>query len=165
MADWWNDLLNNVHFVDTAIYFVLSLPVGAWLYGLVFGALRRTEPPTTAAQCTATLEKCRILPGMTAIIVVAALCGVYALFFAVQAGEWFAAAPLGLSAPDEMCIRDRDSAFRIAAICLIVPQYGMAGFLGVMVGSNLLTCGLNLQRMLRKIKKPSPDGGRWPQAG
>ena len=58
-----------------------------------------------------------------------------------------------------------DSVFRIAAICLIVPQYGMAGFLGVMVGSNLLTCGLNLQRMLRKIKKPSPDGGRWPQAG
>ena len=58
-----------------------------------------------------------------------------------------------------------DSAFRIAAICLIVPQYGMEGFLGVMVGSNLLTCGLNLQRMLRKIKKPSPDGGRWPQAG
>ena len=58
-----------------------------------------------------------------------------------------------------------DSAFRIAAICLIVPRYGMAGFLGVMVGSNLLTCGLNLQRMLRKIKKPSPDGGRWLQAG
>ena len=29
-----------------------------------------------------------------------ALCGVYALFFAVQAGEWLAAAPLGLDAPD-----------------------------------------------------------------
>ena len=100
VADWWNDLLNNVRFADTTMYFVLSLPVGAWLYGLVFGALRRTEPPTTAAQCTAALEKCRILPGMTAIIVVAALCGVYALFFAMQAGEWFAAAPLGLSAPD-----------------------------------------------------------------
>ena len=58
-----------------------------------------------------------------------------------------------------------DSAFRILAICFIVPRYGMAGFLGVMIGSNLLTCGLNLQRMLRKIKKPSPHGGRWPQAG
>ena len=100
MADWWHDLLNNVRFVDTAVYFVLSLPVGAWLYGLVFGALRRTEPPTTAAACTAALEKGRIVPRVTAIVVVAALCGVYALFFAVQAGEWFAAAPLGLSAPD-----------------------------------------------------------------
>lgn len=100
VADWWNSLLNNIKFIDTLMHILLSLPVGAWLYGLVFGALRRTEPPTTAAQCTAALEKCRILPGMTAIIVVAALCGVYALFFAVQAGEWFAAAPLGLSAPD-----------------------------------------------------------------
>ena len=49
-----------------------------------------------------------------------------------------------------------DSAFRITAIWLVVPQYGMKGFLGVMVVSNLLTCGLNMQRMLRKIKKPSP---------
>lgn len=67
---------------------------------LVFGALRRTEPPTTAAQCTAALEHARIVPRSTATVAVAALCGVYALFFAVQAGEWFAAAPLGLSAPD-----------------------------------------------------------------
>ena len=79
---------------------LLSLPVGAWLYGLVFGALRRTEPPTTAVQCTAALEHARIVPRSTATVVVAALCGVYALFFAVQAGEWFAAAPLRLSAPD-----------------------------------------------------------------
>ena len=82
------------------MYILLSLPVGAWLYGLVFGALRRTEPPTTAAQCTAALEHARIVPRSTATVAVAALCGVYALFFAVQAGEWFAAAPLGLSAPD-----------------------------------------------------------------
>lgn len=40
------------------------------------------------------------MPRSTATVAVAALCGVYALFFAVQAGEWFAAAPLGLSAPD-----------------------------------------------------------------
>ena len=43
------------------MYIILSLPVGAWLYGLVFGALRRTEPPTTAAQCTAALEHARII--------------------------------------------------------------------------------------------------------
>lgn len=100
VADWWNSLLNNIKFIDTLMYILLSLPVGAWLYGLVFGALRRTEPPTTAAQCTAALEHARIVPRSTATVAVAALCGVYALFFAVQAGEWFAAAPLGLSAPD-----------------------------------------------------------------
>lgn len=100
VADWWNSLLNNIKFIDTLMYILLSLPVGAWLYGLVFGALRRTEPPTTAVQCTAALEHARIVPRSTATVAVAALCGVYALFFAVQAGEWFAAAPLGLSAPD-----------------------------------------------------------------
>ena len=87
VADWWNSLLNNIKYIDTLMYILLSLPVGAWLYGLVFGALRRTEPPTTAAQCTAALEHARIVPRSTATVAVAALCGVYALFFAVQAGE------------------------------------------------------------------------------
>ena len=76
VSDWWSRLLNNVRFIDQLMYILPSLPVGAWLYGLVGGSLRREAPPTTA------------------------LCGVYALFFAVQAGEWLAAAPLGLDAPD-----------------------------------------------------------------
>ena len=46
------------------------------------------------------LENCRVVPCTTAVAAVTALCGVYALFFAVQAGEWLAAAPLGLDAPD-----------------------------------------------------------------
>ena len=49
-----------------------------------------------------------------------------------------------------------DSVFRIAAIWLVVPQYGMMGFLGVMAVSNLMTCGLNMRRMMEQIKKPSP---------
>lgn len=100
VSDWWSALLNNVKIVDTLVYFLLSLPVGAWLYGLVLGSLRRARPPKTADQCAEALEKGRILPGITATVAVAALCGVYALFFALQAGEWFDAAPLGLSAPD-----------------------------------------------------------------
>ena len=45
-----------------------------------------------------------------------------------------------------------DSVFRIAAIWLVVPQYGMMGFLGVMAVSNLMTCGLNMRRMMVQIK-------------
>lgn len=100
MSDWWNRLLNNVRFIDRLMYILPSLPVGAWLYGLVGGSLRRKAPPTTAQQCAAVLENCRIVPRTTAVAAVMALCGVYALFFAVQAGEWLAAAPLGLDAPD-----------------------------------------------------------------
>ena len=100
VSDWWRDILNHVGLVDTLMCILLSLPVGAWLYGLVFGSLRCTEPPEPAAKCAAALAKSRVVPGITATMAVAAPCGVYALFFALQAGEWFAAAPLGLSAPD-----------------------------------------------------------------
>ena len=31
VADWWNSLLNNIKFIDTLRYILLSLPVGAWL--------------------------------------------------------------------------------------------------------------------------------------
>lgn len=33
VADWWNSLLNNIKYIDTLMYIILSLPVGAWLYG------------------------------------------------------------------------------------------------------------------------------------
>ena len=42
-----------------------------------------------------------------------------------------------------------DSALRIAAIGVLLPRYGMGAFLGIMIGSNLLTCTLNTVRMLR----------------
>lgn len=49
-----------------------------------------------------------------------------------------------------------DSVFRITAIRLVLPQYGMAGFLSIMIASNVMTCGLNMRRMMVQIKKPSP---------
>ena len=82
VSDWWGRLLNNVRFIDQLMYILHSLPVGAWLYGLVGGSLRRKAPPTTAQQCAAVLENCRIVPRTTAVAAVMALCGVYALFFA-----------------------------------------------------------------------------------
>lgn len=42
-----------------------------------------------------------------------------------------------------------DSALRIVLILLIVPRYGMGGFLFIMVISNLMTSLLNLQRLLK----------------
>lgn len=42
-----------------------------------------------------------------------------------------------------------DSAVRIAGIWLLLPRFGMAGFLAVMAASNLMTCALNTARMLR----------------
>ena len=42
-----------------------------------------------------------------------------------------------------------DSALRIAAIALLLPRYGIAAFLGIMIASNLLTFTLNTRRMFK----------------
>ena len=53
-----------------------------------------------------------------------------------------------------------DSAVRITAVCVLVPRFGIAGFLGVMAVSNLLTCTLNARRMLLRTRiRPAWD--RW----
>ena len=70
VSDWWSRLLNNMRFIDQLMYILPSLPVGAWLYGLVGGSLRRKAPPTTAQQCAAVLENCRIVPRTTAVAAV-----------------------------------------------------------------------------------------------
>lgn len=98
-TDWLNSLLNSEKLVSYVVYFLLSLPVGAWLYGLVAGALRRETPPCPADRFYAGLEPLRCLPRVTANVAVGALCAVYTLFFGLQAAEWLAAAPLGLTAP------------------------------------------------------------------
>ena len=41
-----------------------------------------------------------------------------------------------------------DSALRILAMSALIPRYGIAGFFVVMAASNLLTCSLNMCRML-----------------
>ena len=97
--NWLSFLLNSEKLVSYIVYFMLSLPVGAWLYGLVAGSLRRETPPCPADRFYAGLEPFRLLPRVTAIAAVGALCAIYTLFFGLQAAEWLAAAPLGLTAP------------------------------------------------------------------
>ena len=96
---WLATLLYGPTVVENLFVFLLSLPVGAWLYGLVAGALRRQTPPCTGERFYAALEPLRVLPAVTANTVVGALCAIYGLFFILQALEWLAAAPLGLTAP------------------------------------------------------------------
>lgn len=96
---WLATLLDGPTVVENLFVFLLSLPVGAWLYGLVAGALRRQTPPCTGDRFYVALEPLRVLPAVTANTVVGALCAIYGLFFILQALEWLAAAPLGLTAP------------------------------------------------------------------
>lgn len=53
-----------------------------------------------------------------------------------------------------------DSLFRIACIFAAVPKFGMAGFLGMMVVSNLFTCTMNVSRLMR-VSKTHFDVLNW----
>lgn len=75
------------HFREECSLFAVGLPVGAYLYGLLRGAARRENAPVLSA---AQLEKLRALPGTGANLVLGLFCGVYFLFFGVQAGNLFA---------------------------------------------------------------------------
>lgn len=77
---------------DELSYIVLSIPVGAWLFGLVGGCLRRQELPLAATAFWQKLKPAQTLPALTVHWVLGSLCAVYALFFAVQAGSFAAAA-------------------------------------------------------------------------
>ncbi len=69
----------------------LGLPVGAYLYGLVGGSLRRTAPLSDAKAVREGAEQLRIGPTGAVAAALAGTCGLYVLFFAVQAGYLFGA--------------------------------------------------------------------------
>lgn len=96
----WEQLFTG-RLLSVLVYAVLSLPVGAWLFGLVSGAAKREAPPCPADTFYKGLEPFRLLPDLTARLAVGALCCLYGVFFALQLAEWSAAVGgPGLTAPE-----------------------------------------------------------------
>ena len=73
------------------LIFALSLPVGAWLFGLAGGSARRKARLLRRNVFDGQLAALPRLPQLMGVLVMAVLCGVYTLFFAVQAAEFAAA--------------------------------------------------------------------------
>lgn len=101
-GSWLGRLFDQDVLLADLLIFVLSLPVGAWLFGLAAGSARRSTAPVAAEQVYGNMAKLPRLPRLMGALAMAVLCGVYALFFAVQAAEFAAAlgAPLPLDAVD-----------------------------------------------------------------
>ena len=96
----WERLLTG-DLLSVLVYAVLSLPVGAWLFGLVSGAAKREAPPCPADTFYKGLAPFRLLPDLTARLAVGALCALYGVFFALQLAEWSSAlGGPGLTAPE-----------------------------------------------------------------
>ena len=75
------------NFLNECFWFLLGLPVGAYLYGLLRGAARRQETRRVSRE---RLEKIRVVPANGANLVLGLFAAVYFLFFGVQAGNLFA---------------------------------------------------------------------------
>lgn len=75
------------NFLNECFWFLLGLPVGAYLYGLLRGAARRQETRRVSRE---RLEKIRVVPASGANLVLGLFAAVYFLFFGVQAGNLFA---------------------------------------------------------------------------
>ena len=73
------------------LLFAASLPVSAYLYGALGSTLRQKPDPERQNRWLAALEKHRCLPQSAMAVGLLAFCGLYLLFFAVQAGYLFGA--------------------------------------------------------------------------
>lgn len=79
----WDNLFPSLSFT-WIISLILSIPVGAWLYGLVGGGLNRSKPIFSIREIQDTAEGFKVLPSFTGCTIFAGLCGVYTLFFTAQ---------------------------------------------------------------------------------
>ena len=81
------------HFATYVFRFIVSLPVGAWLFGLIAGSLRSDEEKlrAQAAAVNGFLPRLRTVPERLWTVVMAVFAAVYILFFAVQSSYLFGA--------------------------------------------------------------------------
>lgn len=80
--------LNQVRISAIFWRWILSLPVGAWLFGLVAGSLLNIpRKRLDYATFQAGLKPFRIFPPLAAYIIIGSLCLIYTLFFVVGISE------------------------------------------------------------------------------
>ncbi|BCP58921.1 DUF4173 domain-containing protein [Streptococcus suis] len=80
--------LNQVNISTIFWRWILSLPVGAWLFGLVAGSLLSTpRKRLNYAIFQAHLRPFRVFPPLAAYIIIGSLCLMYGLFFVVSISE------------------------------------------------------------------------------
>ena len=91
MSDFWAGIL-SVEIVSGFMaeyfpYFVLSIPIGAYLFGLVVGGLSDRRAMPQEQKLREGLGHFRILPAYSACLILGSLLAVYLLFFGVQTAE------------------------------------------------------------------------------
>lgn len=82
----WSSLAHAVfeRFHVTLIEFFFGIPIAMYLFGLMYGALRRRAAPRTAERAEAAVRSCRVLPLPLVMGAVIPLLALYVLFFITQ---------------------------------------------------------------------------------
>lgn len=116
----------SVNFVDFLFYVLMSLPVGAYLWGLVGSCLKADEPRFCGKRIRAQAEKLRKVPVFAILAVLCCFIALYILFFCVQAGHLFGAfygnVPGSLTAAQYA----REGFFQLCAVMAI--NFGLLAF-------------------------------------
>lgn len=136
------------------LLFAASLPVGAYLYGALGSVLRQKPDPERQSRWLAALDKQRCLPQSAMTLGLLAFCGLYLLFFVVQAGYLFGAffdrLPAGFTAAEyarrgffELCavaMLNFGLLLAVNVLCKGKPQQRplLRGLTAAMMASNLL---------------------------
>ncbi|WP_394980375.1 DUF4173 domain-containing protein [Candidatus Allofournierella excrementavium] len=86
------------------LYFAVGLPVGAYLFGLAAGALKKVPDSARGAFLRVEAEKLRLAPGGALALCLALLLALYVLFFSIQlnylTGGFFGHLPEGFTAAE-----------------------------------------------------------------
>ncbi|MDY4489920.1 MAG: DUF4173 domain-containing protein [Candidatus Faecousia sp.] len=116
----------SVDLTNFLFYLLLSLPVGAYLWGLVGSCLERGEAWFSGNRIRSQAEKLRKVPVIAILVVLGGFLALYLLFFGVQAGHLFGAfygnVPGRLTAAQYA----REGFFQLCAVMSI--NFGMLAF-------------------------------------
>ncbi len=109
----------------------LAVPIGAYLFGLSYGAVHRRHTEHIREDRLAAMgEEVRIAPNLTLSVVLGGVCAVYALFIAVQAQSLFSAFFGRLTGTDNYSTFAREGFFQL---CWVASING-----GLLLAANLL---------------------------
>lgn len=89
---------------DFLPYFLLSLPVSAWLFGLAGGSLLHSKPPCSGEQFEEETKGAHVLPAWSFQLILGALSAIYLLFFVVSLREIGGQILLSRRSASEACI-------------------------------------------------------------
>ncbi|MBE5853776.1 MAG: DUF4173 domain-containing protein [Lachnospiraceae bacterium] len=99
-------------------YILLSIPVGAWLFGLIAGGIKKNRGHLTLKKFEDATISLHLLPDYSAYIIIGSVCALYAFFFATEL-IFMGAFGLYATQAHEASVRAVDSFWALIRIVLL----------------------------------------------